>query len=56
MAMQPCSRLGVWSKPFAVISILGAVMLIYAGTQPPFDPILPLFPDLPTPRTGSPIR
>jgi amino acid transporter len=43
-------RLGVWSKPFAVISILGAVMLIYAGTQPPFDPIiLPLFPDLPTP-------
>ena len=25
-------------------------MLIYAGTQPPFDPIiLPLFPDLPTP-------
>jgi hypothetical protein len=29
---------------------LGAVMLIYAGTQPPFDPIiLPLFPDLPTP-------
>jgi len=40
-------RLGVWSKPFAIISILGAIMLIYAGTQPPFNPIiLPLFPDL----------
>lgn len=43
-------RLGVWSKPFAIISILGAIMLIYAGTQPPFNPIiLPLFPDLPFP-------
>ena len=43
-------RLGVWSKPFAIISILGAIMLVYAGTQPPFDPIiLPLFPDLPVP-------
>jgi amino acid transporter len=43
-------RLGVWSKPFAIISILGALMLIYAGTQPPFNPIiLPLFPDLPVP-------
>jgi amino acid transporter len=43
-------RLGVWSKPFAIISILGAIMLIYAGTQPPFDPIiLPLFPDWPWP-------
>ena len=40
-------RLGVWSKPFAIISILGALHAIYAGTQPPFDPIiLPLFPDL----------
>ena len=40
-------RLGVWSKPFAIISILGALLLCYAGTQPPFDPIiLPLFPDL----------
>src|SRR4029078_4068995 len=43
-------RLGVWSSPSAVISILGAIMLIYAGTQPPFNPIiLPLFPDLPFP-------
>src|SRR5262245_30851623 len=43
-------RLGVWSKPFAIISIIGALLLCYAGTQPPFDPIiLPLFPDLPTP-------
>jgi amino acid transporter len=43
-------RLGALSKPFAVISIIGALLLIYAGTQPPFDPIiLPIFPDLPTP-------
>jgi amino acid transporter len=43
-------RLGAFSKPFAIISILGAIMLIYAGTQPPFNPIiLPLFPDLPIP-------
>jgi amino acid transporter len=43
-------RLGIWSKPFAVIAILGALVLCYAGTQPPFDPIiLPLFPDLPVP-------
>ena len=40
-------RLGVWSKPFAIITILGAAILAYAGTQPPFNPIiLPLFPDL----------
>jgi amino acid transporter len=43
-------RLGVWSKPFAIIAIIGAVILCYAGTQPPFDPIiLPLFPGLPVP-------
>ena len=43
-------RLGVLSKPFAIISIIGALLLCYAGTQPPFDPIiLPLFPDLPVP-------
>jgi amino acid transporter len=40
-------RLGVWSKPFAVITIIGVVVLAYAGIQPPFNPIiLPLFPDL----------
>jgi amino acid transporter len=43
-------RLGIWSKPFAIVSILGALMLCYAGTQPPFDPIiLPIFPGLPVP-------
>jgi amino acid transporter len=43
-------RLGVWSKPFAIIAVIGAIILAYAGTQPPFDPIiLPLFPDLPVP-------
>lgn len=30
-------RLGIWSKPFAVITVLGAIILIYAGIQPPFD-------------------
>jgi amino acid transporter len=30
-------RLGVWSKPFAVIVILGVLVLMYAGIQPPFD-------------------
>ena len=40
-------RLGVWSKPFAIITIIGVVILAFAGTQPPFNPIiLPLFPDL----------
>ncbi|MFN0192284.1 MAG: amino acid permease [Aestuariivirga sp.] len=40
-------RLGVWSKPFAIITVIGVIILAYAGTQPPFNPIiLPLFPDL----------
>ncbi|MDQ0470792.1 amino acid permease [Labrys wisconsinensis] len=30
-------RLGVWSKPFAVIVLLGTLILMYAGIQPPFD-------------------
>jgi amino acid transporter len=30
-------RLGVWSKPFALITILGVLILMYAGIQPPFD-------------------
>lgn len=30
-------RLGVWSKPFAVITIIGVLILMYAGIQPPFD-------------------
>jgi amino acid transporter len=43
-------RLGAWSKPFAIISIIGVIILAYAGIQPPFDPIIkPLFPDLMTP-------
>lgn len=43
-------RLGAWSKPFAVITVIGVVVLAYAGIQPPFNPIiLPLFPDLPFP-------
>ncbi|NMD07717.1 MAG: amino acid permease, partial [Phyllobacteriaceae bacterium] len=40
-------RLGAWSKPFAILTVIGVVILAYAGTQPPFNPIiLPLFPDL----------
>lgn len=40
-------RLGVWSKPLAVVTIIGVIILAYAGIQPPFNPIiLPLFPDL----------
>ena len=40
-------RLGAWSKPFALITVIGVVILAYAGIQPPFNPIiLPLFPDL----------
>ncbi len=30
-------RLGVWSKPFAVITIIGVLILMFAGIQPPFD-------------------
>ncbi len=30
-------RLGVWSKPFAIIAMLGVLILMYAGIQPPFD-------------------
>ena len=30
-------RLGIWSKPIAVIRILGVLVLMYAGIQPPFD-------------------
>jgi amino acid transporter len=30
-------RLGIWSKPLAVITILGVFVLMYAGIQPPFD-------------------
>ena len=30
-------RLGVWSKPLALICIAGVFVLMYAGIQPPFD-------------------
>jgi amino acid transporter len=30
-------RLGIWSKPFAVVTVLGVLVLMYAGIQPPFD-------------------
>lgn len=30
-------RLGIWSKPFAVITLIGVVILTYAGIQPPND-------------------
>jgi len=33
-------QLGALSKPFAVISILGALLLFYIGVQPPLDALL----------------
>ncbi|MDE1907082.1 MAG: amino acid permease, partial [Rhodospirillales bacterium] len=30
-------RLGGLSKPFAVITVLGALLIIYVGTRPPYD-------------------
>ena len=30
-------RLGMWSKPFAAVTILGVLLLAYAGIQPPND-------------------
>ncbi|WP_297494038.1 amino acid permease [Acidocella sp.] len=30
-------RLGILSKPFAVITVLGAVLIIYIGTRPPYN-------------------
>ena len=30
-------RLGVWSKPIAILSLIGVVLVAYAGIQPPFD-------------------
>lgn len=30
-------RLGVWSKPLGIITVLGVLVLMYAGIQPPFD-------------------
>ncbi|MBS0251765.1 MAG: amino acid permease [Proteobacteria bacterium] len=30
-------RLGIWSKPLALISMAGVLVLMYAGIQPPFD-------------------
>ena len=30
-------RLGVFSKPLALISVLGGVLIIYIGTRPPND-------------------
>ena len=33
-------RLGVWSKPLAVVAVLGLIVLVYAGIQPPSDIVL----------------
>jgi amino acid transporter len=30
-------RLGIWSKPLALLTVLGVFVLMYAGIQPPFD-------------------
>jgi amino acid transporter len=33
-------QLGVWSKPFAIIAVLGGLVLYYIGVQPPNDALL----------------
>ena len=33
-------QLGAFSKPFAIISILGALLLYYCGVQPPYDDLV----------------
>jgi amino acid transporter len=33
-------QLGVFSKPFAIISVLGALLLYYVGVQPPYDALV----------------
>ena len=30
-------RLGIWSKPIAVLALIGVLFVVYAGIQPPFD-------------------
>ena len=30
-------RLGIWSKPIAILSLIGVVLVAFAGIQPPFD-------------------
>lgn len=30
-------RLGIWSKPIALLAVLGVLVVAYAGIQPPFD-------------------
>ena len=50
-------RLGILSKPFAAITIVGVVILAYAGIQPPFDPIsFPCSRTSSSRSTSSPIR
>jgi amino acid transporter len=33
-------QLGAFSKPFAIISVLGALLLYYCGVQPPYDDLV----------------
>ena len=33
-------QLGTWSKPFAVVSVMGALLLYFIGVQPPNDDLL----------------
>ena len=33
-------QLGVWSKPFAIIAVLGGLLLYFIGVQPPNDALL----------------
>jgi amino acid transporter len=33
-------RLGIWSKPLGIITVLGGVLIIYVGTRPPNDKLV----------------
>jgi amino acid transporter len=33
-------QLGVWSKPFAIIAVVGGIVLFYIGVQPPNNALI----------------
>ena len=49
-------RLGIWSKPVAVLSLIGVVLVAYAGIQPPFDILINYAVGLLDPAPGDLVR
>ena len=49
-------RLGIWSKPLALVTIFGVFVLMYAGIQPPFDILINYAIGLPRPPRGAVVR